>query len=283
MSEVLIPMQGYNMMRVAPSGEEDSERYTNCEAHPMMRDLMAALATKRPKWTYEFFGRGNQQTGGHYWVDNMRVMEDGVILGTVTRSYYRETCYGINNARMRAARERGHETRTKDLKKAVKHILTNFYLPTPTETVNSALGAAREALTMLHARRERAYREAKERINNHVMDFVFANWETFTAQLTSSEAITAADQLVSARDDVAAVAAINLARSNNTGTVVAMTGRVYYVQHQNEDFFHTYTPDDLPVDMRSAVGMLKLLEPKQFITDVGMRVDDNTFYIIPQN
>ena len=43
------------------------------------------------------------------------------------------------------------------------------------------------------------------------------------------------------------------------------------------------TSEELPDFVRRGVGMLKLVEPRHAISNVGVRVDDTTFVVIPPN
>lgn len=282
MSEVLIPMKGYNLYRAAPADDQDRARYTNCELHPVLTTLISELALKRPKWTYVATGWGTGQEDGSYRVDALRICEDGQALGTVQRSYFRGVCYGIDNARMRNKRARGNETRTKDLKKAVKHILTNFYALTPAEMMDKATRGARDRLSDERNKRDRALSYAKDGLKDAAFAFIFERWDEFASRPIPVDAVRHRDTILSARDAKAEISGLVAAWDSGAGSIVATTERAYHVKHRTNDYFSTYVPEEVPVDIRSAIGILKLIEPGQFISDVGMRVDTNTFFIIQQ-
>jgi len=41
-----------------------------------------------------------------------------------------------------------------------------------------------------------------------------------------------------------------------------------------------YDDNTLPQEMRGKLGMLKLVEAEQFVTDTGCRINDETFILI---
>lgn len=60
-------------------------------------------------------------------------------------------------------------------------------------------------------------------------------------------------------------------------TLVVLDGAQYITQ--TGETVQNYTDDTLPYHMRMKLGMLKLVEDKQMISDVGCRVDSTTYVV----
>jgi len=65
------------------------------------------------------------------------------------------------------------------------------------------------------------------------------------------------------------------------GAVVTRRGNTYVVE-QN-DKVEICDDNTLPEWIRSRIGMLKLIEPAQFVSDLGMRANENVFVMIEPN
>lgn len=284
MSEVLIPMQGYyNLSRQAIAGDEHLPRYTNCYMHPMLDDLMDALAVKRPAWTYVAYGYGTHMTGDRYRMDYIRICENGQQLGTVEREYFnRGDSYAIDNFRMRGKRERGRATHTKDLKKAVKHILDNFYSLTPAELVSAARSTAASKLSDIVGRAERKYTECAVKLREDMIAFAFEHWDEFCKQRIEMSKVPYRDGLPEAKQKRDEVMVFQSSWNARSALLVVTTDRTYYLTSPGLEERQDLAPDEVPAYVRSAIGMLKLIEPGQYIPDVGIRAADNTFFVSAQ-
>lgn len=283
MSEVLIPMQGYNLSRATPAGDEHLDRYTKCHTHSMLDELMDALAAKRPAWTYVAYGYGTQVYGGCYRVDHIRICENGQTLGTVSREWFnRGDSYAIDNHRMRGKRERGRATHTKDLKKAVKHILDNFYSLTPAELVSAARSTAASKLSDIVGRADRKYADHAVKLREDMVAFAFEHWDEFCKQRIEMSKVPYRDGLPEAKQKRDEAMAFHNSWQNGTGIMVVTTDRTYYLTSPRLEERQDLAPDEVPAYVRSAIGMLKLIEVGQYIPDIGIRAADNTFFISAQ-
>lgn len=69
---------------------------------------------------------------------------------------------------------------------------------------------------------------------------------------------------------------------NNNAFIVFIDGVNYSVQ-KGKDPLEIKQSDELPDFIRRAVGLLKLVEDNQVINDVGLRVNESTFLVLPNN
>ena len=76
------------------------------------------------------------------------------------------------------------------------------------------------------------------------------------------------------------VKAIREALDNKQHTLVVLDGTQYIVKVGDEA--KTYTDEGLSFDLRRKIGLLKLVQDKQMISEVGCRVDSSTFVLLPE-
>ena len=69
---------------------------------------------------------------------------------------------------------------------------------------------------------------------------------------------------------------------NNNAFIVFIDGVNYSVQ-KGKDPLEIKQSDELPDFIRRAVGLLKLVEDNQVISGVGLRVNESTFLVLPNN
>ena len=65
---------------------------------------------------------------------------------------------------------------------------------------------------------------------------------------------------------------------NGKALLVVREGSVYIVK--SKEGLKTYNDSDLPDHMRLKLGMLKLIEDKQYVTDVGFRANSDVFAVL---
>jgi hypothetical protein len=70
---------------------------------------------------------------------------------------------------------------------------------------------------------------------------------------------------------------------NKSGTVVLLKGIEYALLSRDTkgkyEHIQTFSSETLPLHIKQAVGMLKLLEMQQFLKGVGVRVASDVFFI----
>ena len=74
---------------------------------------------------------------------------------------------------------------------------------------------------------------------------------------------------------------IKEAFDNGKSVVVAFDGTHYIVK--SKEGIKTLSDETLPYEVRRKVGLLKLVQDGQMISDVGCRVDGATFVLLPED
>jgi len=69
---------------------------------------------------------------------------------------------------------------------------------------------------------------------------------------------------------------------NNKSYLVFIEGMNYSVS-LGQSLPKIMTSEELPTFIRMGIGMLKLVEDSTLITNIGFRVDESTFVVLPQS
>lgn len=253
------------------------------EVNDAMEALLLKLIKRKPEWT---FAITNKQTvrvvstsGGKYHCDKIMVYQDGEHLGHIQRTRLDSGwTYGIDCRALAKGRQRGSETRTTKLDKAVVLVTSNFR-PKPDQernrdtfhlVRNDVLRAASNARDAVHS-----MGGSRDTILTWAMDNIDDLRERILAETGISEA--SLDQYVEARNHALAVQSL----ANNFG-------RYGLLIHKDGDYtwidmdgvvVQRHTTDTLPDDVKSKIAKLKLVEPTQMITGVGYRATRDTYVI----
>ena len=93
-----------------------------------------------------------------------------------------------------------------------------------------------------------------------------------------------------AKEDMEILQTLRLKFTGGDGWLVMISGADYYVvetynvpkRRYNQPVVHTYQTYTLPMDMKGKVGMLKLVDVNTAINTIGLRISDNSFYILKE-
>jgi hypothetical protein len=112
----------------------------------------------------------------------------------------------------------------------------------------------------------------------HVKDYILENIDDIFARCSEVATNMDKDMFVDAMGNKEIAMGVHDLPANKKLTVV-ISGDKYVLQRAGTSFF-TKTSEQLPVEIRSAVGMLKLVEDGQFVKDVGYRHKSDAFLVI---
>ena len=93
-----------------------------------------------------------------------------------------------------------------------------------------------------------------------------------------------------AKEDMEILQTLRLKFVGGDGWLVTISGADYYVvetydavnRRRPQPVIHTYQTYTLPMDMKGKVGMLKLVDVNTAINTIGVRISDNSFYILKE-
>jgi hypothetical protein len=255
-------------------------------AHPMLEPVIAKLAVLYPLW--RFVASGHTSTHGNVWLTDFAVSCDGEPLGTISRDYVRRDYHiVVANERIKAAMDRGSEYKTTSPDKAVAKVKKMFSPKSTQELAESV----REQITKI-ARdaewsKEREMNAAHEIVARAAKKYVMGDgFETFMNHAKEYYPAQEYDLLlenkeiaVKAKEECVTIAATaKVISGKRSGAIVTRRGGMYVVQQG--DKLEICDDNTLPEWVRNQIGLLKLIEPKQFVSNSGMRATEDVFVLI---
>ena len=265
------------------------------QVRPNVAEFVKAIATKHPTWEFktnyirreyevvEVMGRQTNQVK-NLVTHELTVMQGKVELGNIGAEDYGARKYYVSNNRIRQERQRGSATRTGDLKKALKLVEKTFFPRTDAEIVKELTNRAKDMLST-HVRKHRNNVESLWRdMQASAFEFVRQNMDAY-AEFASQHShpvrnLSMLDGLMEARRT-----SKQFADNYEAGSAcyVAITGDTFHFTFVNKETI-TFARDVLPPEVRTRVGMLKLMPVLGEIPDVGVKCDEEVYLInMPNN
>lgn len=283
--ETKIPMDVYNAYRVVKAKDADLACNINPQVHPFIAELLTKLSAKRPTWEFICNTRRIMFPGGVAASNNyneFKIYDGDELLGYVTREWrHHGDSYVFNNERILATKVRCAPTATKDVDKAAKLILKHFYVQSNVERMGAVLRSTTDAVNTLLVRYEHEFKHVYSKVANRVQQYALDNWDEVQKHLPGMD-----DQLramvPTSKAELERARGVHYAHKNFHGATVHVVGKAYLVSYGQDPTgqVHTYTTATLPAALKGSVGMLKLIQPQEYVESVGMRVDENTFFVM---
>lgn len=189
----------------------------------------------------------------------------------------------MTNNRIRKQMERSDSLRTSKLKVAKSHIKKWFVAPSIVERFDEAKEKLNRDMRAIHnefmSRHSHQYMELTKKIHAYVMDNLADIVDAYNKAYTPIT-LQATDVSKILNDYQDAVISNGITNASNTKklTVVLMDDK--YVLQRGDQPIMVKSSDELPAEVRTGMGMLKLVEPRQFIKDVGYRLNADTFMLL---
>lgn len=252
---------------------------------PFMKELVEKLALKYPLWTFVESNMTANHSTKNYEAYRFKVIDKREVLGELDKDWHREGFkYCIVNHRINDMRERGRGMKTIHLDKALKHVAKYFGKKTITEQLAEAQEKTRNCLVEVVREREYALSNTWSKLEKNLMSFVEANYEAFVLSAVSEGKESSHIPLLPIKLEERSVANKLKEEFNNRETyIVFINGVDYCIQKGDSTSLEIKSSEELPDFMRRAVGLLKLVEDGTLIPNAGIRVNDSTFLVAPNN
>lgn len=245
--------------------------------------LIDAIARKYPQWQIKarrFNYNGAFATATELQVYEFGVFEKRELLGVLGLTWYnRERAFFIENHRISNQRERGYGTKTKDLKKAIRHVVKNFSPKVADEKIADAREKSYSTIRQLNSAKASDFRNCWANLMTFIVPYVLNNWEKISTTCVTPDGSLHKDAsrlLDTYRESQIAneIAEVPLGKQ----TVVMTEGSDYILSTAGATTI--LSSEQLPHHIRFGLGMLKLVEPRVMMKGIGCKVDDNIFVIV---
>ena len=250
---------------------------------PFMKDFIEQLALKYPQWTFVENAMTSNMGNNTYEVHSFKVMDKREVLGTLTKEWASGGArYCVDNHRIASMRERGSGMKTIHMDKAIKHVNKLFGKKNVNEKFTEATQVISTALSHIHNQKRWDLSHKWEGVKDHAQKFIVENYAQFASSVTDTKATHNLEKLPSSYAEFSSVDAIQNALRLGDAYIVFIDGLNYSVQ-KGKDPLEVKASEELPDFMRRAVGLLKLVEDNQVIDGVGVRANETTFLVMPNN
>jgi hypothetical protein len=279
--------------------ENDMEKFISAHkvaidkvyVHPMLEPVIAKLAVLYPLWRFVGEGQQSMTSQNAVWLTKFEVLCDGERLGEISRRYEGhdyQIC--VSNDRIKSKMERSNYYKTKDAIKAIAKVKKMFGPRDAQELAEVSREDAKKIAQTAAWNKEREKGAADEIVRRAAHKYVMGvGFDTFMAYVKDNYPPQEHSMLIEKREvveqtteDMKTIVKVQqvLGQQKN-GAVVTRRGNTYVVEHK--DRVEICDDNTLPEWVRSQIGMLKLIEAEQFVSDSGMRAGANTFVIIEPN
>jgi hypothetical protein len=249
--------------------------------HPFMVPLIEALQLKRPHWEFEATGFGTRGVGeysNHVLHDSFNVYDNGDKLGNIEREYYRDAnTYAAGNHRINAKRQVGMRKKSKHLKVIAAEILKEFYPLTIDELATEKYKKAHGAMQQATYKDKRAYLNTVDIIRDSMLAYLTSGdrWAEFEAASDKPDIM----RVKAAYHTLAENARVASEISSAPHTVLIERPRDIVTKRCDEAAQST-SLDALSDHMKTSLALLKMTDTNTIIEGVGVRTDEDTFYIL---
>jgi hypothetical protein len=266
---------------------ESKEAVGGYRVTPSMAEVIWELALKNPMWTF----KGDKFS----WVDNstrigpktmvlagFTISQSWEKLGAIERTYLtRKGSYGfeITNHRLDT---RNNNYRTEDAAKAVAKIRKTFK---PRSVLEIATESDEKAEALVRAEKhskDRAVRRHMEEIKQKAIDYVtkgpgYNLFLEYAKQQGDKSVHNSLEMLQIATDELSTIEGIKDAMGAKKSALIVVDEGKYLVKIN--DNVQLYDDTTLPTEFRGKLGLLKLVNEQQFVTDVGCRVNKEIYVL----
>ena len=242
---------------------------------PFIEDVVKEVARRHPDWILSSLA---VEEARKFTVFHKNDTSNP--LGHINEDYKytrgdRHKLYTIDNWRITQMRQRGSNIQTSKPKEALKAVEKYFYPLTNQEYTVQAFKEAHHLVQKETSDARHALDRSLRALHQPMMTFAHKHWDEFVSMLSGDERKEALSLLQHQQLVNATKALYKEIDSRNCLTVYLTNGK--YTVQQGE-VLQDYESDTLPQHIKTKVGLLKLVENKQVVPEVGVRVDD--LYVI---
>jgi hypothetical protein len=255
--------------------------------HRVIDPVIQRLATLNPLWRFVATEWGYLYGGGkQLGLVRFSVLEHGEELGKISRERKGNSdVICVSNERIAKTKERSNGYSTVDADKAVLKAKKMFFKLKPNERIEKATKDADSVISRQKNLKQREKYTAEGAVRAAAMDYIMGTgFDLFLEHLkTCTESVrNKIEKHISDNerlgDEMMTIETAKSAFDAGKTALVIKDGGKYLVKIGDKiDLFDDNT---LPDWMRGKLGMLKLVQAEQFVSNTGCRVNDETFVLM---
>jgi hypothetical protein len=257
------------------------EYATVCE---FMHPFIEKLAVKHPEWNFvACYGRLSKDAEDrfHVTVSDFDVFQKREFLGKLERTHSRgKYMYEIGNHRVSSTLTRASTAKTSDINKAVKLVDKHFGMLDTTELFSSKVTAGLASLSEQKSNKSRTLRIMWSRHTEHIENYLLSNWDTFVDSIPDRQQ---RDDVVVFPDVRAQFLLLDALSEPTTPTIKVVVQDSRYLMRDDNGVVSIWDADKLPEHIRHKLGILKLVQNHQAVSDIGYRHSEDTFILLKES
>lgn len=251
--------------------------------HPELRDVLDRLMRERPTWRYKAKQDFFRASYGERRANSFDIYDGDEVLGRLWLEYHwRDSTprFFFDNFRLKQSRQRHMANYTTKPDMAAKRIVKAFHLKTPSERALDNDTIIRSVVSKASGDTSWPMRKARAAVEAAAFKYALENWETFKDKLEGSVSKLDLLGLHKAHEDVLTLS--DRVSAGSGRTVNLGPNGTYLIGRRVGDGYETQTlsDDTLPDDLRSALGLLKLVEDGNVIPGIGVRANASVFFVM---
>jgi hypothetical protein len=263
------------------AAQREAQEESPFDVPSMLKTVITRLATDKPLWDFIAFSVVNRTQVTTFYVE-----KDGERLGEIGFDWHgRNYCIYVKNKRIADALSRSDRYKTADIDKAVLKVKKMFGVMTTKERLTDASVKAANVTNNAANAKWSQLRDVEGRItrvaNQYVMEEgfpVFLEWLKAQDTHKTRDALLGVDNKVSLSIEMLTIQKVRDHFNEGKAVLVIKDDGKYIVKVG--DKVDLYDDNTLPQELCGKLGMLKLIEAEQFVTDTGCRINDETFVLI---
>lgn len=253
--------------------------------HPDLEPIFDKLMRERPTWRFKsseliYAGATTPMT---VEATRFKIYDGDEELGQLWRETHwrdQEVRFCFNNFRLHKERQRNSVSYTTKPDVAVKRIVKAFHMKTPSERAVDAHEAVRTAVNNVVQEAAWPVRKAKAVIEQEFYTYAVTHWDEVKHMLGDKADKIDLPSLAQTHNE-AMLMQEAVSQGNGVNVQLEPNGTYSTSRPVSTGFeTHSYTDATLPDHLRGALGLLKLIEDKGAIDNVGARVSANLYYVM---
>jgi hypothetical protein len=253
---------------------EYSEEYATPEWEDVslpIRKFLMVVAAKYPHYKFCF----------SYSSSFIRVYDGAEQVGQVV---YRTDVnkFSFSNFRIKGVRKRGdQDIKTGKLSEAVKVFDRYFYSLSAADVMREDVGAI-EGCTKKSLYTTHLVGYELVTVIGKVKGYLISNWETFSEGMVAAGVLSEDDamKIITLREEAALTGSMTARYNGKSGYHVYIKDNCYYVRTLKTAEAVRHTTETLPDHIKRDVGLLKMVPDNTFVANVGVRRQNDSFYVL---
>ena len=278
-------MNAMNLPNVhtVPKDNDGVESYT---VHYAIAEVIWELASKNPLWQFHATYGARLADRTVFACTAFKVKLNGKELGVINKSTTRYGEHGIfvSCKRIKDKMERKEGYVTKDAKKAIAKVRKEFAPKTTKEIIDEAREKASDVARTAWMTIDSQMRRATGIIQNGALNF-FADGpglEIYKSYLHAdrpddAKVLGAMNKTVELSLELMTIKNVKDKMGGKETALVVLDEGKYLVKIVDD--LQMYSDTTLPQELRGKLGLLKLVQPNQFVSSAGFRVSEEVFVI----